>query len=151
MSHVSKSGSLPYSSSFLHERPLVSGKNKGGEPVRKVQLICPLPAEQTGLSDGGRPGRLALLLSRSPAHPAHPRKEEQSLEQGTPPGPEHCLLVKPSPPLKRPQLRTTFQGQEWNSSHIRPVTLPDVRRHCASSYRTFFLSPLTEGWMGFFF
>ena len=76
MSHVSKSGSLPYSSSFLHERPLVSGKNKGGEPVRKVQLICPLPAEQTGLGDGGRPGRLALLLSRSPTHPAHPRKEE---------------------------------------------------------------------------
>lgn len=73
------------------------------------------------------------------------------MEQGTPPGPEHCLLVKPSPPLKRPQLRTTFQGQEWNSSHIRPVTLPDVRRHCASSYRTFFLSPLTGGWMGFFF
>ena len=139
MSHVSKSGPLPYSSGLPHERPLVSGKNKSGEPVREVQLICPLPSEQTGLYDGGRAGSLALLLPHSPAHRAHPRKEEWSLDQGTPPGPEH----KPSPPLRCPQLRTASRaGMEF----IRPVTLPHIKRHCLCSYGIFFfnllLSPL---------
>lgn len=113
VSHICKMDPLPCTSGFPVSTPPWLGEMPLGDCGPTRALSC--AALCSGFHGDGRAQSLALQLSwgqvrSSPSHPFRPRKE--ALEQGTPPGPENCLLGKPTLSLECSQLsRQPFKGK----------------------------------------
>lgn len=112
----------------------------------QVHLLCTLFLEQTVVAEG--PVKAWLFSFIESSRKRSSKRGEREAPQLIPVLAKrsgHCNRELPQawnlPPWKahpflgRPQLSkyTTFQGQELDSSHKRPVTLVDLRRPCLHS------------------